>query len=41
MQAHNMSLSEEIVQGASVQGEVDELIYKFDCPFVYDKIVLL
>ncbi len=36
MQAHNMSLSEEIVQGASVQGEVDELIYKFDCPFVYE-----
>jgi len=36
MQAHNMTLGEEIVQGASVQGEVDELVYKFDCPFVYE-----
>lgn len=36
LQAHNMKLCKKIVLGASVQGEVNELVYKSNCPSVYE-----
>lgn len=36
MHVQNMILSNEIVSEASVQGEVNEVVYKFNCPSVYE-----
>lgn len=36
MEAYNMKLCDTPVHGASVQGEVDELVYKTKCPSIFE-----
>lgn len=35
-EAHKLELCGKKVKSASVQGEVNEIIYEFECPFVYE-----